>query len=97
VTSHDVTLENGVWKPWRHADYREPPTGLQGWWRHVQTGEVIAVLSLNESPEAGRIRVQAARYDGSQVRRGSGIQLLVETLKRDYVREPDNLDPRSTT
>lgn len=86
-------LEQGVWKPWRHPDFRDPASELQGWWRKTGTDEVIAVLAEGESP-AGKRLVQAAKYNFNEGTRGSGIRLLRSTLERDYVRERDDLDPR---
>ncbi len=84
-----ATIDEGVWKPWLHADYREPSSDLQGWWRKGDTGEVLAVLSVEE-PKAGRPLATVAKYEFNDGARGSGFRLLVSTLERDYERLPDD-------
>jgi hypothetical protein len=86
-------IENGVWKPWRHPDYRVVASELQGWWRNPHTGDVLAVLAEAESP-SGKAAVRAARYNFNIGSRGTGLLMLRTTLERNYVREPDDLDPR---
>jgi hypothetical protein len=41
--------------------------------------------------------VQAAKYNFNEDTRGNGVRLLAATLQRDYVREPDDLDPPDLT
>jgi hypothetical protein len=57
---------------------------------------VIAVLGETTSP-AGKPMVQAAKYNFNEDTRGNGVRLLAATLQRDYVREPDDLDPPDLT
>jgi hypothetical protein len=87
------TIEDGVWKPWRHRDYAKPKNkrGHQGWWRHQGTGEVIAVLDDTTSA-SGKPMLIAAHYNFAN-RRGNGFRLLEENLLRDYVQESDYLNP----
>ena len=85
--------ENGVWKPWRHPDYRYPESSLQGWWRN-QLDEIIAVLSETSST-AGNPAVKAAKYDFNADSAGSGLQMLVSTLERQYEQLPADFDPRT--
>jgi hypothetical protein len=88
--------EDGVWKPWRHPDYRDAESDLQGWWRHQGTGDVIAVLEETTST-TGKPMVQAAKYNFNEDTRGNGLRLLTATLQRHYVRESDDLDPPDLT
>jgi hypothetical protein len=62
--------EDGVWKPWRHPDYRDAESDLQGWSRHQGTGDVIAVLEETTST-TGKAMVQAAKYNFNEDTRGT--------------------------
>jgi hypothetical protein len=92
--SGEATMDGGDWKPWLHPDFREPSSHLQGWWRRSDTGEVVAVLSV-ESGE--RPLASVAKYNFEDDARGSGFRLLVSSLERDYERLPDDFDPRVGT
>ena len=87
-------LEDGVWRPWRHPDYRSSAHELQGWWRKSGTDEVIAVLGHAGTTKAGDDLFTCSKYDFNEGARGSSFRMGRARLERDYEREADDLDPR---
>jgi hypothetical protein len=92
-TKEGAWLEDGVWKPWRHPDYRSRAHDCQGWWRKA-TGEVIAVLGAGDHSSAGNELVTCAKYDFNQGTRGTGFRMRRSALELRFERAPDDLDPR---
>jgi hypothetical protein len=91
---HANTEIDGIWKPWRHRTFRDVPHPLQGWWRHRESREHVAVLGDAGESSTGNSLVVVSYYNADGIRRGNGTRMLAERVEREFDRMPENFDPR---